>query len=73
MTTMVRALTVDWLVVAAVFVSFLVIPAVLIYAPPPLPYRLTLLILPLGPAIGLAAIAVWFARRRGRDGANPNP
>lgn len=68
---MVADRTVDWAIVAAIVLCLLVIPAVLIWAPPPLPYRLSFLILPLIPAVGLALVGLWFALRR--RGSNPNP
>ena len=63
----------DWLIVAAVATAFIVIPAVIAWRPPALSFRVSFIILPLIPAIGLAAIAVWFAIRRHDGPPNPNP
>lgn len=54
----------DWFVVAAIAISFIVIPVAIVLNPPPLPFRFTFLILPLIPAIVLAAVGVWYALTR---------
>jgi len=65
-----------WLLVVAVFVSFLVVPGVVLFLPAARPvieslgltYRDAYLVLPLAPALLLATLAVWTAlvHRRGR-------
>lgn len=49
-----------WLLVASVFVAFLVIPAVIYLRPPGLPFVVAYLVLPLAPAVVLAILAVWI-------------
>lgn len=64
----------EWALVAAVATAFLLIPALILWRPPALPFRVSFIILPLLPAIGLAVVAVWFAiHRRDRLGDNANP
>ena len=48
-----------WLLVAAVFVAFVVVPLVIYFRPPGLPFQFAYLVLPLVPAVLLAALAVW--------------
>lgn len=58
-----------WFLVAALFVSFLVIPGLILFLPQlrpviadlGLPFRDAYLVLPLLPALGLASLAVWVA------------
>jgi hypothetical protein len=51
-----------WVLVAVLMVSFLVIPGIIILAPPSaLPFEVAFLILPLLPAFLLGAVAVWSA------------
>lgn len=51
-----------WVLVAVLIVSFLVIPGIIILAPPSaLPFEVAFLILPLLPAFLLGAVAVWSA------------
>lgn len=58
-----------WLLVAALLVAFVVVPAIILYIPYSgdviaqfgLTYRDAYLVLPLVPALGLGAIAVWTA------------
>lgn len=56
----------DWALVAAITFAFLIIPAIVLVRPPVLPFRVSFIILPLLPAVGLALVAVWFALRRER-------
>ena len=49
-----------WLLVAAIVVAFLVIPAVIYFRPPGLPFLVSYLVLPLAPAFILALLAVWI-------------
>lgn len=53
----------DWVLVGAIVLSFLVIPATILVLPPVEPFRFAYLVLPLIPAIILGAIAVWSAQR----------
>lgn len=55
---------VEWALVSMIALAFIGIPAVIIWQPPGLPFRVAFLILPLVPAVGLATIALWFALRR---------
>ena len=51
-----------WVLVGTLLVSFLVVPAVILFVPPAaLPFQVAFLILPLIPALLLGAIAVWSA------------
>ncbi len=59
-----RSRWVEWGVVAAIVGAFVVIPAIIIWQPPQLPFRVAFLILPLVPAVVLAFIALWFALRQ---------
>jgi hypothetical protein len=52
-----------WVVVVVVAVSFLVVPVVIVYRPPSLPYWTALLALPMLPALLLGAAAVWGTTR----------
>lgn len=64
-----------WLLVAATFVAFLVVPAIILLLPAARPviaalglsYRDAYLVLPLVPAIGLASLAVWAGVANRRD------
>lgn len=59
----------DWLLVAALAVAFVVVPATILYLPYAEPiigalgltFRDAYLVLPLVPALGLGAVAVWAA------------
>lgn len=57
----------EWLLVAVVVLSFVVIPGLVLVNPPALPFRVAYLLLPLIPAVLLGATAVWVALRRGRN------
>ena len=48
-----------WLLVAAIFLAFVVVPLLIYFRPPGLPFRFAYLVLPLVPAVLLAALAVW--------------
>lgn len=51
-----------WVLVGVLVLSFLVVPAVIVFVPPAaLPFEVAFLILPLLPALLLGAIAVWSA------------
>lgn len=51
-----------WVLVGVLLLSFLVVPAVILFVPPAaLPFQVAFLILPLVPALLLGAIAVWSA------------
>jgi phosphotransferase system glucose/maltose/N-acetylglucosamine-specific IIC component len=68
--------TVEWVLVAAVVVAFLVLPIVVVFLPAAqsgiralgLTLRDAYLVLPLVPALVLGAIAVWSAVRARRSG-----
>jgi hypothetical protein len=45
--------------VVTLVVAFLVVPAVIYWRPPELPFLVAFLVLPLLPAIGLGLVAVW--------------
>ena len=54
----------DWVLVGAIVVAFVIAPlAILAYPPTATGYIAALVVLPLVPAFGLAAIAVWAALR----------
>ena len=53
-----------WVVVATVFFAFVVVPAVVIVNPLVVPYRASLLALPMLPAILLGLVAVWATTRQ---------
>lgn len=55
-----------WLLVAVVVFSFVVAPGLVLLNPPPIPFEVAFLVLPLLPAVLLGATAVWVALRRGR-------
>jgi hypothetical protein len=55
--------TAGWLLVAAVFVAFVVVPVLIAVRPPGLPFRVAYLVLPLVPAVLLALLAVWVTAR----------
>lgn len=48
-----------WLLITAIVIAFGILPIIIYYRPPQLPYLVTYLILPLAPAILLAIIAVY--------------
>ena len=48
-----------WLLLAAMLVAFLVVPAVIYLRPPGVPFVVAYLVLPLVPAVLLALLAVW--------------
>ena len=48
-----------WLLLAGVLVAFVIVPAVIYLRPPGVPYVVAYLVLPLVPAVLLAALAVW--------------
>jgi hypothetical protein len=51
-----------WVLVGALLIAFLVVPAVIVFVPPAaLPFEVAFLILPLLPALLLGALAVWSA------------
>jgi hypothetical protein len=52
-----------WVVVAVVAFSFLVMPVVILYRPPSLPYWVALLAFPMLPALLLGLVAVWGTTR----------
>ncbi|WP_256296789.1 hypothetical protein [Haloarchaeobius salinus] len=52
-----------WVVVAVVLFSFLVVPVVILYRPPSLPYWVALLAFPMLPALLLGLVAVWGTTR----------
>lgn len=52
-----------WILVGAIVLAFVVAPALILWRPPVLPYRVTLLVLPLVPAVLLAVVAVWATTR----------
>ncbi|WP_435346223.1 hypothetical protein [Haloarchaeobius sp. HRN-SO-5] len=52
-----------WVVVAVVAFSFLVVPVVIVYRPPALPYWVALLAFPMLPALLLGIVAVWGTTR----------
>ncbi len=54
----------DWLFIAAIAVAFGVVPAIVYLRPPQLGFRATFIVFPVLPAIGLAAVAVWYALTR---------
>ncbi len=50
----------DWLLLGMILLSFIVIPGVIAFAPPTwVSFRFAYLIMPVIPALALAAIAVW--------------
>ena len=49
-----------WLLVGAIIIAFLVIPAIIYVRPPGLPFLVSYLVLPLAPAFILALLAVWI-------------
>lgn len=60
---------VDWLLVVAIAIGFVVIPVVILLRPPALPFRVSFIVLPLIPGVLLALIGVWYALRRSRSEA----
>lgn len=63
----------DWAMIALVALSLLIVPVLIRLGVPILPYRLSLVVLPLVPAFTLALAGVWFALRRRGDGDGPPP
>ncbi len=59
--TMLSSARRDWFIVAFITLSFIVIPLVILWRPPALPWRVSFILLPLIPGVVLAAIAVWYA------------
>lgn len=53
-----------WVAVAAVFFAFVVAPAIVMFQPLVVPYRASLLALPMLPAVLLGLIAVWATTRK---------
>lgn len=49
-----------WILVAGIVIAFLVVPALIYWRPPALPFEIAFLILPLLPAVLLALLAVWI-------------
>lgn len=60
-----------WLLVATVVVAFLVVPGLIYWRPPVLPFRVAFLVLPLVPAFLLGAVAVYVAVSSRADGDPP--
>ncbi|WP_440988965.1 hypothetical protein [Haloarchaeobius baliensis] len=52
-----------WVVVGVIAFSFLVMPVVILYRPPSLPYWVALLAFPMLPALLLGLVAVWGTTR----------
>jgi hypothetical protein len=52
-----------WVVVGVVAFSFLVMPVVILFRPPSLPYWVALLAFPMLPALLLGLVAVWGTTR----------
>jgi hypothetical protein len=51
-----------WILVGALVVAFLVVPAIIVLVPPAaLPFEVAFLILPLAPAVILGLLAIWSA------------
>ena len=48
-----------WVLVAGMLVAFVIVPLVIYFRPPGLPFVVAYLVLPLVPAVLLAALAVW--------------
>jgi hypothetical protein len=48
-----------WLLLAAIVVAFVVVPLVIYFRPPGVPFQFAYLVLPLVPAVLLALLAVW--------------
>ena len=48
-----------WLLLAGILVAFVIVPAIIYFRPPGVPYVVAYLVLPLVPAVGLALLAVW--------------
>lgn len=53
-----------WLLIIAIFFAFGIIPLIIYYRPPNLPFLITYLVLPLAPAALLATIAVYVTTTR---------
>lgn len=58
----------EWVLVAVVVLSFVVIPGLVLLNPPALPFRVAFLLLPLLPAALLGATAVWVALKGRSEG-----
>ncbi len=52
-----------WTLVGVLVFAFFVAPALIIWQPPGLPYRVALLALPMLPALALGIVAVWATTR----------
>ena len=52
-----------WLLLAMLFVAFVVVPALIYFRPPGVSFTFAYLVLPLVPATVLALVAVWAATR----------
>ena len=48
-----------WVLLAGMLVAFVIVPAIIYFRPPGVPYVVAYLVLPLVPAVGLALLAVW--------------
>ncbi|MFB6300970.1 MAG: hypothetical protein ABEH65_12000 [Halobacteriales archaeon] len=48
-----------WALVVGIVIAFLIVPALIYWRPPALPFEVAFLILPLLPAVLLALLAVW--------------
>lgn len=53
-----------WILVGVLFVALFVAPALIVWRPPGIPYRVALLALPMVPALALGAVAVWATTRK---------
>lgn len=63
-----------WVLVAALVVAFLLIPATIVLVPPDaLPFRVAYLAFPFVPALVLGVIAVWSAVGSRREGGRGGP
>jgi len=52
-----------WVLVGVLVFAFFVAPALIIWRPPGVPYRVALLALPMLPALALGLVAVWATTR----------
>lgn len=52
-----------WILVGVLFVAFVIAPLVVYLQPPQLPWRVTLIVFPLLPALLLGVVAVWATTR----------
>ena len=48
-----------WVLLAGILVAFVVVPLVIYFRPPGVPFVVAYLVLPLVPAVVLALLAVW--------------